>query len=34
MSADVIYVIAVTSGVGVFAALLFFMSIYSPGPKR
>jgi len=34
MSADWIYVIAVASGVGAFSVLLFFMTIYAPGPKR
>lgn len=34
MEAEWIYLTAITAGLGVFAGVLFYMSIYAPGPRR
>ena len=34
MEAEWIYLTAITAGLGVFAGVLFYMSIYAPGPHR
>ena len=34
MSGEWLYLMGVTGGLGIFAAVLFYMSIHAPGPKR
>jgi hypothetical protein len=34
MDAEWLYLIGVTAVMGVFALVLFYMTVYAPGPKR